>query len=85
MLNDFIKSQEILYRDTGRNLGGAGGFSFGARFAAECGYEYIWLMDDDCMPNPTALEAFLAADRDLKGNYGFCQARYYGKTAKFAK
>ncbi len=38
VLNDFIKSQEILYRDTGRNLGGAGGFSFGARFAAECGY-----------------------------------------------
>lgn len=85
VLNDFIKSQEILYRDTGRNLGGAGGFSFGARFAAECGYEYVWLMDDDCMPNPTALEAFLEADRDLKGNYGFLSSKVLWKDGKICK
>ncbi len=29
VLNDFIKSQEILYRDTGRNLGGAGDLVLG--------------------------------------------------------
>lgn len=60
----------ILCRNTGANLGGAGGFHFGIRWAAELGYEYVWLMDDDCIPEPDTLEKLMAA-RQMLGEFGF--------------
>ena len=64
---------KIQYRNTGANLGGAGGFNYGMRWAVEAGYQYVWIMDDDCLPNPDALEKLLEADSLLGGpeNYGF--------------
>ena len=64
---------KIQYRNTGANLGGAGGFNFGMRWAVEAGYRYVWVMDDDCLPKPDALEKLLEADQFLGGpeNYGF--------------
>ena len=55
------------------NTGGAGGFNSGMRRAAEAGYDYIWIMDDDCLPKPDALEKLLEADALLGGpeSYGF--------------
>lgn len=67
----FIEDGSILYHNTGKNLGGAGGFNFGMRLAAEAGYEYIWIMDDDTIPYPDALTQLLAADAALAGDYGF--------------
>ena len=70
----WLASQPNLhYRNTGSNLGGAGGFNFGMRWAVEAGYQYVWIMDDDCLPNPDALEKLLKADSVLGGpeNYGF--------------
>lgn len=63
------------YQNTGANLGGAGGFQFGVRWAAEHGYEYIWLMDDDCIPEPTALARLWEAHLDLKGKYGWLSSQ----------
>lgn len=60
----------LQYQNTGANLGGAGGFHFGVRWAAEQGYAYVWLMDDDCVPAPDALEKLMAA-RETLGNLGF--------------
>ena len=37
------------------NTGGAGGFSAGMQYAFEQGADYVWMMDDDAMPHPTAL------------------------------
>ena len=62
-------------RNTGTNLGGAGGFNFGMRWAVEDGYEYLWLMDDDCLPEPDALEKLLEADRLLDGKYGWLSSK----------
>lgn len=63
------------YRNTGRNLGGAGGFCYGIREAALAGYDALWLMDDDTLPEPGALEALLRADTQLKGKYGWLSSR----------
>ena len=41
---------EIKYINTGKNLGGAGGFEFGLRKAYEAGYDWFLLMDDDGRP-----------------------------------
>lgn len=78
-LQPYIDAGRIDYTDTGSNLGGAGGFSYGIRRAAEKGYDRIWIMDDDCMPEKDALAALLQADRDLNGDYGFLSSRVLWK------
>ncbi|MCA5892756.1 glycosyltransferase [Isoptericola sp. NEAU-Y5] len=45
-----------------RNTGGAGGFAVGlATAVAELGADLVWIMDDDTVPTPTALENLLGA------------------------
>lgn len=65
----------VQYHNTGRNLGGAGGFSYGIRTAVEAGYTYLWIMDDDTLPEPGALKAFQQADQMLHGQYGWLSSR----------
>ncbi len=43
------------------NAGGAGGFAEGVRRAHAAGFDWIWLMDDDTIPEPDALATLLAA------------------------
>lgn len=51
-----------------RNTGGAGGFAAGiAHAVASLDADGVWLMDDDTIPTPTALEALLDAWRDHDG------------------
>ena len=49
------------------NGGGAGGFHAGMREAYEAGADWMWLMDDDTIPTPTALAELLAAPEALEG------------------
>ena len=70
----YSKSKDnIIYYNTGENIGGAGGFNYGMRKAVEAGYDYVWVMDDDCIPNTDALEKLMDADKTLGGyeNYGY--------------
>lgn len=62
---------DLLSRNTGSNLGGAGGFNYGMRWAVEAEFDYVWVMDDDTLPKADALEKLLEADRLLKGDYGW--------------
>lgn len=41
---------------TQKNLGGAGGFNTGLRFAFNEGYDWFWIMDDDGLPSTNCLE-----------------------------
>ena len=76
----FIDSpNNVIYMNTGVNLGGAGGFSFGTKNAVEMGYKYIWLLDDDTLPTASALEKLFEADRSLKGKYGFLSSMVFWK------
>ena len=43
------------------NIGGAGGFHEGVRRAAETPATWLWLLDDDTIARPTALEELFAA------------------------
>lgn len=69
------QQQGLVYYNTGVNLGGAGGFACGVRLAASAGYDALWLMDDDTLPEPQALERLLSADKELKGGYGWLSSR----------
>jgi GT2 family glycosyltransferase len=44
-----------------QNVGGAGGFHEGLRRAHESGAAWVWLMDDDTIPDEDALEQLLLA------------------------
>ncbi len=67
----YMKNAQVLYCNTGANLGGAGGFNFGIRRAWELGYDAFWLMDDDVYPYPDALAKLIVAHEDLGGDYGY--------------
>ena len=66
-----LNEPRVHSRSTGANLGGAGGFNFGIRWAVEAGYDLVWIMDDDTLPHPDSLAQLLAAHTILGGNYGF--------------
>lgn len=78
-LSRFQTDCRIVYTNTGSNLGGAGGFSFGIRMAVQRGADFIWVMDDDCIPMPDALEKLYDADSMLGGNYGFLSSKVLWK------
>ena len=54
--HDFDHIPSIKYVNLGANLGGGGGFHYGARMAFEAGYDWVWLMDDDCKASEQCLE-----------------------------
>ena len=64
-------SSDIFHIHLKENTGGAGGFNTGMREAVNRGYRYVWVMDDDTLPYPDALEKLLEADRILDGRYGW--------------
>ncbi len=44
------------------NIGGAGGFHEGMKLAYELGHDWIWIMDDDAIPDADALDRLLHHD-----------------------
>ena len=74
---DYIKALAmpgLIYHNTGENLGGAGGFARGLEEAVRLGCEAVWIMDDDTLPEPDALEKLLEADA-ASGDYGWLSSR----------
>jgi GT2 family glycosyltransferase len=66
------------------NIGGAGGFREGLKRAADGGYDWIWLMDDDTIAAPTALERLLAAHAQFppETSHACSRAKWNGQTAR---
>jgi rhamnopyranosyl-N-acetylglucosaminyl-diphospho-decaprenol beta-1,3/1,4-galactofuranosyltransferase len=48
------------------NLGGAGGFALGLERVLASTYDWIWLLDDDTVATPAALQALLSAAGDYR-------------------
>ncbi len=66
-----LEDDRIRYHDTGKNIGGAGGFNAGMRMGVEMGYTHLWIMDDDTLANPDSLKELLDAEDVLPNGYGF--------------
>lgn len=47
------------------NIGGAGGFYLGMKQAMLSDPDYIWVMDDDTMPTPSALYELVSASEKI--------------------
>ncbi len=52
-----------------KNTGGSGGFYEGLRRAYEKGYDWFWMMDDDTIPSPHALQYLIDKIRRLPSKY----------------
>lgn len=63
--------KDVIYKRLKKNLGGAGGFSAGMKYAVKKGYEYVWIMDDDTIVKEDTLEVLLKAKDELSDDFGF--------------
>ncbi len=73
-IEHYLENPRIIYKDTGSNLGGAGGFQYGIKEAYNLKYEFVWLMDDDSLPKPQALYKLVDAYEELD-NPGFLSSK----------
>ena len=67
---------KIHYVRMHENTGGAGGFYEGVKRAYEKGYDWLWLMDDDTLPQEEAMSKLLEKIYELKNvNLGFVTSK----------
>jgi rhamnopyranosyl-N-acetylglucosaminyl-diphospho-decaprenol beta-1,3/1,4-galactofuranosyltransferase len=65
----WLDRPEVEWLGLNENTGGAGGFSAGLRYAVETGADWVWMMDDDALPEPDALATLVARPLDATNLY----------------
>ncbi len=60
----YLELSTIVYSRSEKNTGGAGGFHRGVEMAYAAGIDWIWMMDDDAIAEPNALEKMLRYSSD---------------------
>ncbi len=71
-IKDLIDNEKVFYFNTGKNLGGAGGFNYGVREALKRKVDYAWLMDDDSIAeDKNALKSLVDKAAFLKDDFSF--------------
>lgn len=74
---EWLLQQSDIHVITQGNVGGAGGFNTGLRYVAESGYDACWLMDDDVVCQPDALEQLIEAF-EAEPNLGYVCSKVVG-------
>lgn len=77
--NKYHVNKKVFYYRTKQNIGGAGGFNIGIRLAIKYKYDFIWIMDDDCMPLKNTLQEFINFEENNHGQYGFLSSKVLWK------
>ena len=57
---EYLERLDNVYVINQKNVGGAGGFFAGIKYAVEKCYDYVWVMDDDVLPETNALERLIS-------------------------
>ncbi|WP_056956533.1 glycosyltransferase [Lacticaseibacillus pantheris] len=63
-----LADDKISHVLTGENLGGAGGFKFGINAGMDHSADFLWVMDDDTVPDLSALSAMMEANSTLQSD-----------------
>ena len=63
-----VNDPRIIYLPQPLNIGGAGGFNIGIKEALLSGFDLIWTLDDDAIPDHNALEKLVASYEVLLRN-----------------
>lgn len=69
-LDSVAHEEDLLVLHLPENVGGAGGFAAGLQEAWRLGFDWFWIMDDDCYPEPTSLPRLLAEHTALEAHLG---------------
>lgn len=81
---EFLKEQGYLdnsiieFKRLPENIGGAGGFYEGMKVARNLNPDWIWIMDDDTIPEKKCLEELLIARKSIKGRVSFLASSVRG-------
>lgn len=78
-------SRGVQFRELGENTGCAGGINYACRSCVIEGYDVVWIMDDDVVPEPSALKELMLADHVLNGKWGFLSSAAYWKDGRLSK
>lgn len=71
-IKDLVDNKKVFYFNTGKNLGGAGGFNYGVREALKRKVDYVWLMDDDSIAEDEgSLKSLVDKAAFLKDDFSF--------------
>jgi len=62
--------EKLLTHRNGSNLGGAGGFSKGLQIALQTPADWIWMSDDDAVPQTDCLSTIMASANSENDAYG---------------
>ncbi len=77
--NGYLNNNKFLYKKLEKNTGGAGGFYEGLKLARELNADWVWVMDDDTIPNNNALQEFIQTLNKLKHQkISFLASAVYG-------
>ncbi|MFC1840470.1 glycosyltransferase [Thermodesulfobacteriota bacterium] len=78
----YSQNKNIHYIRLGNNLGGAGGFHFGMKYALANNWQWFWLMDDDAQPDKDALSNLRLNANRFKNIYGSAAVGFGSKPMK---
>lgn len=71
-LSDRAEDKQVDVYTVSKNLGGAAGFELGIKRAVQSGKaKYLWIMDDDTIPQSGSLKALVSAAHSLTDRFGF--------------
>lgn len=79
MLEDkgYLRNEKFKYCLMDSNLGGAGGFYEGLKTAKD-EFDWVWIMDDDTIPDVYCLEKLLQVSNSVDENVSFLASSVYG-------
>lgn len=87
ILARYCADDRVVVHRLRRNMGGAGGFSAGMARGYELGADFVWIMDDDCYPNPDALEeletGLVKAEQAMAASLSYSSLSYACSLVKF--
>lgn len=79
MLKRYVDNCKVFYFNTGKNLGGSYGFSYGAKLAVQMGCDDVWLMDDDCIINEDSLSELVKFANSINNDFGYLASKVLWK------
>ncbi|MBD5521488.1 MAG: glycosyltransferase [Lachnospiraceae bacterium] len=75
-----LERKNFVYRRMKQNLGGAGGFYKGIQTSLEFMCDWLWIMDDDTIPDRNCLENLLAASKIVNEKVSFFASSVNGSS-----
>lgn len=81
---NIILNKSVKYVHLDKNIGGSGGFYTGMKYAHESKCDWVWIMDDDTIPQKTCLEEMVNSLSEIKEDkISYLASAIYGAKGEF--